>query len=263
MSSVNGDFDDRLRRALHAEVDTVEFAVDGLERILRRARQPWLLRQLSLMLTECTDLFWLIVVRLGPGAGKLRQAIAAWTGLLAARASLLAARTGLLAAPAGRRHASPGRRARSGSRLGWLRPALVVSATVIVVAAGVYGLAQLRQSLVLDLFPNAGVPAPTSPAAGHHGQSGGSVQSHTSPGGLLPAGGTASATPKASTTCPRVTREKPSSTPTPTPTPTPAGTPSGSPTPTPTVTPTTTAFIATRSDISLAGHCVRSSSKQA
>ena len=68
MTPVNGEFDDRLRRALRAEVDTVELAADGLERILRRARQPWLLRQLSLMLTECADLFWIIVARLEPGA---------------------------------------------------------------------------------------------------------------------------------------------------------------------------------------------------
>jgi hypothetical protein len=263
MTPVNGEFDDRLRRALHAEVETVELAADGLERILRRAREPWLLRQLSLMFTECADLFWLIVVRLEPGASKLRQAIAAWTSLLAARTGLLVARTGLRAAPAGRRHAGPGRRARPGSRLGWLRPALAVSAAVIVVAAGVYGLAQLRQSLVLDLFPNAGIPATTGPAAPHHGQSGGSVQGHTSPGGLLPASGPASATPTASATCPPVTRPTPTPTPSPTPTPTPTPTPSVSPTPTPTVTATTTAFIATRSDISLAGRCTQSGSKSA
>jgi hypothetical protein len=244
MTSVNGDFDERLRRALHAEVDSVEPATDGLERILYRARQPWLLRQVSLMLTECADLFWLIVIRLEPVAGKLRQAIAS--------------RTGLLAAPAGRRHASPGRRARPGSELGWLRPALAVSAAVIVVVAGVYGLAQLRQSLVLDLFPNADIPASTGSATS--GQSGGSVQGHTSPG-LLPTGGPVSATPSASATCTKAAKKKHGRTPSTSPSPTPTGTPTETPTPTPTPsvtstsTATTAAYVASASDLSLAAHC--------
>lgn len=248
---MNGDFDDHLRRALHAEVDAVEPAADGLARIQRRTRQPWLLRQLSLIVTDCADLFWLIAVRLEPGARKLWAAIAA--------------RTGLLAAPAGRRHAAPGRRARPGSRLARLRPVLAVSAAVIVVAAGVYGLAQLRQSLVLDLFPNVGASAGTGPGAAHGSRAGGSVQGHTSPGGLLPAsGGQISATPSAHATCTRSAEQKQSPSPSGSPTPTPSGSPSGSPTPTPTATPTatasTTAFIATTSDISLAGRCTQARS---
>ncbi len=245
MTSVNGDFEERLRRALHAEVDPVKPAADGLERILHRTRQPWLLRQLSLMLTDCADLFWLIVVRLEPGASKLRQAIAS--------------RTGRLAAPAGRRHASAGRRARPASPLAWLRPALAVSAAVIVVVAGVYGLAQLRQSLVLDLFPNAGVPASTGPAT--NGQSGGSVQGHTSSGGLLPTSGPVSAAPSASATCTKAAKKKhgrtAGSSPSPTPTGSPTGSPSPTPTPsaTPTPTMTTAAFIVTTSAGALAGHC--------
>jgi hypothetical protein len=248
MTSVNGDFEDRLRRALRAEVDSVEPAADGLQRILRRTRQPWLQRQLSLMLTECADLFWLIVIRLEPGASKLRKAIAG--------------RTGLLAAPVGRRHASPGRRARSGSPLTWLRPVLAVVAAVAVVVAGVYGLAQLRQSLVLDLFPNAGISATTGPGA-VNGQSGGSVQGRTSPGGPLSAGGgSTSAAPSAHATCTKASKKKHSPAPTPTPTPSSTATsPAPTPTPTPsasaTSTATTAAFIATATDISLAGRCAR------
>jgi hypothetical protein len=247
MTSLNSDFDDILRRALHAEVDAVEPAADGLQRILRRTREPWLLRQLSLMLTECADLFWLVVIRLEPGVSKLRQAVAA--------------RTGLLAAPTGRRHASPGRRPLTVTRLAWIRPALAVSAAVIVVVAGVYGLAQLRQSLVLDLFPNAGVPATTGPGAANGGQSGPSVQGRSSPGGLLPVGGSATATPSPSSTCERTAKKRPTPTPSSTPTPSPTGSPSGSPSPTPTATATptstTTAFVGTMSDVSLAGRCVR------
>jgi hypothetical protein len=247
MTSVNGDFDNRLRRALHAEVDSVEPAADGLQRILRRTRQPWLQRQLSLMLTDCTDLFWLIVIRLGPGASKLRRVIAG--------------RPGLLAAPAGRRHASPGRRAKSRSPLIWLRPVLAVTAAVAVVVAGVYGLAQLRQSLVLDLFPNAGISATTSPGA-VNGQSGGSVQGRTSPGGVLPPGSwPASTAPSAHATCTKASKKKHSPSSAASPTPTTTATPSTTPTPTPTPTSTATseattaAFIATASDISLAGRC--------
>ncbi|HEV3289748.1 MAG TPA: hypothetical protein VG123_12205 [Streptosporangiaceae bacterium] len=253
MTPLNGDFDSLLRRALHAEADSVEPATDGLERILHRTREPWLLRQLSLMLTECADLFWLVVIRLEPGFSKLRQAIAT--------------RTGLLAAPAGRRHRPAGRRARAGARLAWIRPALAVSAAVVVVVAGVYGLAQLRQSLVLDLFPNAGVSGTTGPGAANGGQSGPSLQGHSTPGGFLPPGsGSASASPSPRATCERSPKEKPTPTPTTTPTPTPTGSPSGSPSPTPTTSPTATAtgattaaFVGTTSEVSLAGHCVRSS----
>lgn len=246
---MNGDLDDRLRRALHAEVDSLEPAGDGLERILRRAHQPWLQRQLSLMRAEWADLFWLIVTRLEPGMARLRQAVAT--------------RTGLLAAPAGRRHVARSPRAKSRSGLAWLRPALAVSAAVIVVVAGVYGLAQLRQSLVLDLFPNAAAPAATGQGATNGGRSGPSVQGHT-PAGLLPAGGASgSARPSASATCTRA-KKKHSLTPNTTPSPSPTGSPAGSPSPTPTATATatasTTAFIASTSDISLAGRCSRSRS---
>ncbi len=272
MISLNGDFDDLLRQALHAEVEPLEPAADGLERILHRTREPWLLRQLSLMLTECADLFWLVAIRLEPGVSKLRQAIATRTGLLRPGVSKLrqaiAARTGLLAAPAGRRHASPSRSARSRSRLAWLRSALAVSAAVVVVVAGVYGLAQLRQSLVLDLFPNAGAPATTGPGAANSGHSSPSVQGHASPGALLAPSGSASATLTPHATCTRSPTDKPTPTPRTTPTPSPTGTPSGTPTPTPTSTiptptstgATTASSVATTSDVALAGHCERARS---
>ncbi|HEY6279609.1 MAG TPA: hypothetical protein VIX86_25135 [Streptosporangiaceae bacterium] len=255
MTPLNGDFDDILRRALHAEVESVEPAANGLERILHRTREPWLLRQLSLMLTECADLFWLIVIRAEPGVSKLRQAIAA--------------RTGLLAAPTGRRHRPPARRARPGTRLAWIRPALAVTAAVVVVVAGVYGLAQLRQSLVLDLFPNAGIAAPAGPGAANGGP-GPSVQGHSSPGGILPTGaGSDSARPSPRASCERGTHKKRSPSPSTSPTPSPTGSSTGSPSPSPTAsaTPTntsaaTTALAGTSSGISLAAHCERARSSK-
>src|ERR1700757_2930234 len=79
MTPVNGDIDQILRSALHAEVDSIEPG-DGLERIHRRTHAPWLVRQASLMLTECVDLARLIVIRLEPAFTGLRTAISAHGG---------------------------------------------------------------------------------------------------------------------------------------------------------------------------------------
>ena len=71
MTRVNGNFDQMLRSALHTEVDSIEPAEGGLDRIRRRTHAPWLVRQTSLMLTECADLARLIVIRPGSsGSGS-------------------------------------------------------------------------------------------------------------------------------------------------------------------------------------------------
>src|SRR5262249_58934348 len=98
------------------------------------------------------------------GAGE------AFVGLLSSMVSVLA---GLVAPSRGRgaTHRS-GTGAREGSSLAWLRPALAVAGAVVIVVAGVYGLAQVRDNLVLELFPGSSTPASGGGGAassGHHG----------------------------------------------------------------------------------------------
>src|SRR5438034_695644 len=131
MTPVNGDIDQILRRALHAEVDSIEPADGGLERIRRRTHAPWLVRQASLMLTECIDLARLIRIRLEPAVTGLRTNIAERGGPWAAFVGLLSSTVASIVAlftPSRRpsrhhHHRSP----RSGSNLGRLRPALAAA----------------------------------------------------------------------------------------------------------------------------------------
>src|SRR5262249_20391790 len=145
MTPVNGELDQMLRRALHAEVDSIEPDEAGLERIRRRTHAPWLVRQASLMLTECVDLARLIVVRLRPRPPGLRTTISERGGLWEAFVGLLSSivASGVAVVMPSRRVATH-RGPRQGSNLGWLRPALAVAGAVVIVVAGVYGLAQVR-----------------------------------------------------------------------------------------------------------------------
>lgn len=233
MTPVNGDIDQILRSALHAEVDSIEPG-DGLERIHRRTHAPWLVRQASLMLTECVDLARLIVIRLEPAFTGLRTAIrerggpwAAFVGVLSPTVASIVT----LVKPSRRR--SPNHRGpRSGSNLGWLRPALAVAGAVVIVVAGVYGLAQVRDNLVLELFPS-GTPASNGP-----GSSGGGGQAPTLNGQSVPSGavptsrGTGSAQPSPNASCSKAPKAQS--------TPTPSVSDSSTPTDTPTPVPTDT-----------------------
>lgn len=250
MTPVNGDIDQILRSALHAEVDSIEPG-DGLERIHRRTHAPWLVRQASLMLTECVDLARLIVIRLEPAFTGLRTAIRerggpweAFVGVL----SLTVASIVTLVKPSRRR--SPNHRGpRSGSNLGWLRPALAVAGAVVIVVAGVYGLAQVRDNLALELF-RGGTPASTGPGTSSGGGSEPSLQGQTPSAVIVPPGSpTASATPSPTPTCSRAQQAQATPTPTvtgsstPTVTPTPTDTDgTTSPSPTPTSTASTSAL---------------------
>jgi hypothetical protein len=235
MTPVNGDFDLMLRHALHAEVDSLEPAAGGLERIRQRTRAPWLVRQASLMLTECVDLGRLIGIRLQLRLISARAAVAARGGTRAAFVGLLsstvAVLTGLITRSwrRGAAHRSGG-----GSTLDWLRPLLAVAGAVVIVVAGVYGLAQVRDRLVLELFRGGGsVPASPGPGAGT-GQQVPTLNSQ-SPLVIAPSGaGTTSTTPSAKPTCSPTPGQQATPTPTPSITPTPTSTPTTSPTPTPT-----------------------------
>jgi hypothetical protein len=236
MTPVNEDFDLMLRHALHAEVDSLEPAAGGLERIRQRTRAPWLVRQASLMLTECVDLGRLIGIRLQLRLISARAAVAARGGTRAAFVGLLsstvAVLTGLITRSwrRGAAHRSGG-----GSTLDWLRPLLAVAGAVVIVVAGVYGLAQVRDRLVLELFRGgSSVPASPGPGAGT-GHDAPTLNGSVAPPAIAPSGaGTTSTTPSAKPTCSPTPGQQANPTPTPSITPTPTSTPTTSPTPTPT-----------------------------
>jgi hypothetical protein len=248
MALVNGDFDRELRRALHAAVDTLEPAGDGLERIRHRTSAPWMVRQTSLMLTECVDLARLIGIRAEPGFTVARATVAArygsWGGSLdrfSSRVPALASIRRLIAPP--RRGGAHG--AQAARNQGWLRPALAVAAAVVIVVAGVFGLARVRDNLALS-----STPAKANAGSGHVGQQGPALQGQSAPSVITTGTGTHAARPSPKATCSRAPKAqaKPKATPTPsvdnTPTwrgwPTPTWTPTWTPTPTGTTDPSPT-----------------------
>ena len=246
MTPVNGDFDQMLRRALHAEVDSLEPADGGLERIRRRTHAPWLVRQASLMLTECIDLARLIRIRLEPAFTGLRTTIAerggpweAFVGLLSSTvASIITLFTPSRRPSRNHNHRSP----RGSSNLGWLRPALAVAGAVAIVVAGVYGLVQVRDNLVLELFPS-GTPASNGPGRPGGGGQSPTLNGQTAPAGIVPTSsqtGSARPSPKASCSSTPQAQATPTApaTDVPTPTDSPSAAPTDSTAPSPTATPT-------------------------
>ena len=246
MTPVNGEFDQMLRRALHAEVDSIEPAEGGLDRIRQRMHAPWLVRQASLMLTECVDLARLIGIRLEPAFTGLRTAMAErggpWEALVGVLSSTVASIAGLFT-PSRRR--SPSHRgARAGSNLAWLRPALAVAGAVVIVVAGVYGLVQVRDNIVLELFPS-GSPASNGPGSSGGGDHGPTLNGQSSPPVVVPSGGqTGSARPSPRSTCPDSSQAPATpaapATGDPSPTDSPSAGPTDSPAPTPTDSPSDT-----------------------
>lgn len=250
MTPVDHDFGDIVRQALRTAADSVEPADDGLDRIRDRMRKPWLVRQGPLMLNDCVNLIQLIGIRLEPAFTRARAALASgplgtYAGRIRSRVPAIAAIGALIASS--RRHAAAHRGqpaqgwARLRPTLAWLRPALAVATAVVVVVAGVYGLAQLRETLVLSLFPSS-APGSTAPSpAVSTGHLSSAHPASASPGGLIPSGGRSGShhpTPKAS--CSRTPTKKPTPTPTSDTSPTPTGTPSATPTPTDTLNPSST-----------------------
>ncbi len=180
------ELDEILRRAMHAAVDHVEPAGDGLQKIRRQLAQPRFRLQSALLLTETADLIRLIGIRLEP--------VASWVaGLLhrcwAALASAVRQPAGAPTGPAsgrprhGAAHRSqpPGRMA---GTIAWLRPAIAVAAAVVIVVAGVFTLYTLRQTYSpISLLTGGGQnPAAGSPAGTGTGQGGAPGAAVTSPG---------------------------------------------------------------------------------
>ena len=264
MTPVNGDFDQMLRSALHTEVDSIEPAEGGLDRIRRRTRAPWLARQASLLLTECTDLVRLIAIRLEPRFTGMRATIAARGGMWAAFVALLSSTVAGVAAlfmPSRRRGhmhragaAGPGGTPPEHRNLTWLRPVLAVVGAVVIVVAGVFGLTQVRAKLVLELFPS-NAPASSSVGTSSNGDQVPTLSGQSTPAAILPPstqGGSPTPSPKASCSTSPKQQTTPTSTPTGattspsvTPSTTPPSTPPDTTSPSPTATAATSAFSVT------------------
>lgn len=161
--------------------------------------------------------------------------------------------------PAGHRAPQRPHRAQSGvtATITWLRPALAVTAVLVVVAAGALGVPKFRDTLMNPTGDNSNVtasqqgsgsgsggpgigaagPLPGATSSPSPSQQGGQEAGKKTHSG----GGSTSASP-GNTQCPSPgpspsASPSPSVTPTPTPTPTPTGSPTASPTPTPTGSP--------------------------
>ena len=202
------DLDDVLRRALHAAVDPVEPAGDGLTRILHRLSTPPALRQVALLVTDCVDLARLITIWLEP----------AFTGA-----------TRLGRRPAGYRRELSHRAIRATARLAgpWLRPALAVATAATIVVIAVVMLGPVRQ-IVTRTSLNASTGASTAGHAGARSAGGGHGQSPTANltrTGPVRSGSTSAQAGRASHRA---------GTTTPSPAVTPSGSPAASPSPAPT-----------------------------
>ena len=244
----NEELDEILRQALNTAAESVEPAGDGLQQIRRQLDTPRYQRQLKLWLTESTDMFWLLWIRLEPAMERARAAVlAAWTATAAWLRDKRGA-VGHAAAPIGRPRQRAAHRSQPASRLAallspamaWLRPALAVAAAVVIVVAGVFGLAQLRQTVTDISLLTGGSTAPshhpsTAPASGV-----GSQTPRVVVPPLLPSPTPGSthratrhhATPAPSCT-PRASNSPTAGSPSPTATATATPTDSGSPTPSP------------------------------
>jgi hypothetical protein len=77
MTGPDRDYGDIVSRALHAALDPIEPADDGLAKIRQRTAAPWLKRQMWLLRTETSALGWLILVRCEPFFTWARSVLAA------------------------------------------------------------------------------------------------------------------------------------------------------------------------------------------
>lgn len=149
------DFEEALRRALQQAANCVEAEGDGLTRIFRRLAAPWLARQVSLLATDCVDLFELVTIWLQP---------------MAARAASVPAAAKRSVHEVSQRFASP---AWPRTVVAWLRPALAAAVTAVIVMTGTVALSQTVARMELSGNQPAGISAfaGTAPTLGGHRQS--------------------------------------------------------------------------------------------
>jgi hypothetical protein len=169
MNTLNRDYDDVLRRALHVAAESIEPSADGLERIRARLGTPPALSFASVVawysevatrivewaapiLRTALEAFWSIIDRFRPAA------------------------------------AEPGQ---NGPHFGWLRPMAAMGTAIFVVAAGAFAIMTLPQAISssgrVSFLPWV---HPTSPVtgAGNPGLNGGNASKLTNPGASGPGG---------------------------------------------------------------------------
>jgi hypothetical protein len=166
-----GDVEEALRRALRAAVENVEPAGDGLARIFRRVAVPWLVRQVWLLATDCADLLRLITIWLAAAGGSVHEALRRLTSRAPAAAPISAGRH-----PRGQARdavswgRAPALKARARAAIAWLRPAMPVAVTAVLVLTGTVALSQTVARI--DLSGGRGNDAPAlggaAPAADGH-----------------------------------------------------------------------------------------------
>ena len=178
---------------------------DGLERIRPADAAPWLVRQTSLMLTECADLARLIVIRLEPTFTSLRTAIAErggpWKAFVCVLSSTVASIVALFKPPS--RGRSPNHR----SRPLRLQPGLAAACPGGGGRRGDRRGRGLRprpgaaDNLVLELFPS-GTPASNGPGNSGGGGQAPTLNGQSAPSGAVPTSSqTGSARPSPGASC--------------------------------------------------------------
>lgn len=149
-----GDFEEALRRALHAAVENVEPAGGGLAQIFRRVAAPWLVRQVWLLATECADLLRLITIWLQPMFARTMTVLAAVGGSAHEAFRRLTSRAPTAGPISAGRHSRgqaraavswgrpPVLKARARAAAAWLRRAMPVAVTAALVLTGTVALSQ-------------------------------------------------------------------------------------------------------------------------
>lgn len=216
MTSPDRDYDDIVRRALHAIVDPIEPSGDGLTRIRERVAQPWLRRQVSLLRAECVDIGWLIVTRCEPAVARARSGLATGGRAASKRLSVLYSYVVVLVAGAlaalSRRWRAGGHRTSSARAGGtgvraqpgwarrawawlatptpWARPALLIAGVTVVVAALALSMPVVRGPLISLMNGGGGTSAGSGGGGqeGPPGVAGPGLRSTISPGGVVPSG---------------------------------------------------------------------------
>jgi hypothetical protein len=169
MSTLNRDYDDVLRRALHVAAESIEPSADGLERIRARLGTPpalsfasalaWysematrLVAWAAPIIRAALEAFWSIIDRFRPAA------------------------------------AEPGR---GGPHFGWLRPMAAMGTAIFVVAAGAFAIMTLPQAISssgsASFLPWVHPTGPVT-GAGNPGLNGGNASKLTNPGPTGPGG---------------------------------------------------------------------------
>lgn len=249
------DIEEALRRALRSAADCVEPTGDGLTRIFRRLAAPWLVRQVSLLVTDCVDLLQLIAIWLQPAFAWATSVLTAMRGSLHGACRRLTSRAAAMAGIAapvlsGWRRSEPDRppalgpRARLRAAVARLRPALAVAGATAVVMMGSVAISQAVARIDLSGHPGATALARPAPTAGGHERSRASEVSGRSlpppastwPGTAAGSGGATHQRSCALKRCP----PGPAGALVPGPASTPPAQPSTSPSPSPSPTPTPT-----------------------